>query len=108
MCGNSWVFSKCTIKELAVACVPLCALHSAADRQTDVFAQTESKAITWMTHGTFIESSFHIEVFTLFQSMPSSEPLHHQYVDVLFVPAVTVSSEFNITQQGDRGTGFLK
>ena len=65
-------------------------------RQTEVFAQTESSEITLMTHDTFIEGSFHLEVFTLFESMPSSEPLHHQYVDVLFVPAVTVFSVLRI------------
>lgn len=64
--------------------------------QTEVFAQTESNEITSMTHGTFIEGSFHIEVFTLFESMPSSEPLHRQYVDVLFVLAVTVTSVLRI------------
>lgn len=55
VCGNSWVFSEYTIKELAVLCVPLCTHH----RQTEVFAQTESNEITSMTHGTFIEGSFH-------------------------------------------------
>lgn len=82
--GSSWVFSKYTIKELAVPCVP------------STLPQTESNEITPMTHGTFIEGSFHLEVFTLFESMPSSEPLHHQYVDVLFVPAVTVTSGLRI------------
>lgn len=86
----------------AVGCLPLCILH----RRTEVFAKTESHAITSVTHDTFIEGSFHLEVFTLFKSMPSSEPLHRQYVDVLFVLAVTVTS--HLTQQGDQGTAFLK
>lgn len=63
-------------------------------RQT-VFAQTESNE-TLMTHDTFIEGSFHLEVFTLFESMPSSKLPHHQYVDVLFVPPVTVTSVLRI------------
>lgn len=70
-----------------------------------VFAQTESNEITLMTHDTFIEGSFHLEVFTLFESMPSSKLLHHQYVDVLFVPPVTVTSVLRILHHTAGGPG---
>lgn len=66
-------------------------------RQTEVFAQTENNEITSMTHGTFIKGSFHIEVFTLFESMPSSEPPRYQYVDAFSVLAVRVTSLLRIS-----------
>lgn len=70
-----------------------------------VFAQTESDEITSMTHGTFIKGSFHIEVFTLFQSMPSCEPPRHQYVDALLcVDYYSQSSSQNLPSHS-RGGG---
>lgn len=37
--GNSWVFFKYPIKELAVMCVPLCNLQSATDREKCLHGQ---------------------------------------------------------------------
>lgn len=72
-----------------------------------------SNEITSVTHGTFIEGFFHIDVFTpSSQSMLSSETRRHRYVDALSLwgaeTATSISQNLTSHSEGGRGTRSLE
>lgn len=77
-------------------------LHWATDRRVCIEEkQWDNLDDSWRFYRRLFSPT--VKVFTLYESMPSSEPLCHRYVDVLFVPPVTVTSAQNLTSRSGGG-----